>query len=89
MFQPPPLLFVDDIEVISEDSSSFFFIDTDVDEDQLFIIDGKESSKEEVKSLSPDEIETINVYKGGKAVEKYGEIAKEGVGEVKTKKGNQ
>ncbi|UCD61901.1 MAG: M56 family peptidase [Flavobacteriaceae bacterium] len=80
---------VDDIEVISEDSSSFFFIDTDVDEDQLFIIDGKESSKEEVKSLSPDEIETINVYKGGKAVEKYGEKAKDGVVEVKTKKGNQ
>ncbi|WP_297694958.1 M56 family metallopeptidase [uncultured Eudoraea sp.] len=77
-----------DIEIISEDSSSFFFIDTDDDEDQLYLIDGKESSKEEVKSLSPDEIETINVYKGDKAVEKYGEKAKDGVIEVKTKKGN-
>ena len=79
---------IDDIEVISEDSSSFFFIDTDDSEDQLFMIDGKESSKEEVKSLSPDEIETINVYKGDKAAEKYGEKAKGGVVEVKTKKGN-
>lgn len=79
---------VDDIEVISDDSSSFFFIDTDDDDDQLFIIDGKESSKEEVKSLSPDKIETINVYKGDKAVEKYGKKAKDGVVDIKTKKGN-
>jgi hypothetical protein len=77
-----------DIEVISEDSSSFFFIDTDDYEDQLFLIDGKESSKEMVKSLSPDEIETINVYKGDKAVEKYGKKAKDGVVDIKTKKGN-
>ena len=76
----------DDIEVINEDSSSFFFIDTDDDEDQLFIIDGKESSIEEVKSLSPDKIETINVYKGDKAVEKYGGKAKNGVVDIKTKK---
>jgi hypothetical protein len=78
----------DDIEVISDDNSSFFFIDTDEDEDQLFIIDGKESSKEEVKSLSPDKIETINVYKGDKAVEKYGKKAKNGVVDIKTKKEN-
>ena len=79
----------DDIEVINADSSSFFFIDTDGDdENQLFIIDGKESSKEEVKSLSPDKIETIKVYKGDKAVEKYGKKAKDGVVDIKTKKGN-
>ena len=54
----------------------------------IFIIDGKESSKEVVKSLSSDEIETINVYKGDKAAEKYGEKAKGGVVEVKTKKKN-
>ncbi len=76
----------DDIEVISEDGNGFFFIDTDDDEDQLYIIDGKESSKEDVKSLSPDKIETIDVYKGDKAVEKYGKKAKDGVIEIKTKK---
>jgi len=76
----------DDIEVISEDGNGFFFIDTDEDEDQLYIIDGKESNKEDVKSLSPNKIETIDVYKGDKAVEKYGKKAKDGVIEIKTKK---
>jgi hypothetical protein len=78
----------DDIEVISEDGNGFFFIDTDDDNDQLYIIDGKEGSKEDVKSLSPNKIETINVYKGDKAVEKYGKKAKDGVIEIKTKKEN-
>jgi hypothetical protein len=52
----------------------------------LVIIDGKESTHEELKKLSPDQIETINVWKGDKAVEKYGEKAKDGVIDVKTKK---
>ena len=78
----------DDIEVLSEDGNGFFFIDTDEDEDQLYIINGKEGSKEDVKSLSPNKIETINVYKGDKAVEKYGKKAKDGVIEIKTKKEN-
>ena len=52
----------------------------------LVIIDGKESTHEELKKLSPDKIETINVWKGDKAVEKYGSKAKDGVIEVKTKK---
>jgi len=78
----------DDIEVISEDGNGFFFIDTEDDEVQLYIIDGKEGSKEDVKSVSPNKIETINVYKGDKAVEKYGKKAKDGVIEIKTKKEN-
>ncbi|WP_297792270.1 M56 family metallopeptidase [uncultured Eudoraea sp.] len=76
-----------DIEVISEEGNSFFFIDTD-EEDPLYIIDGKESSKKKLKSLAPEEIETINVFKGDKAFEKYGKKAKNGVIEVHTKKGN-
>lgn len=78
----------DDIEVIGEKGNGFFFIDTDDDKDQLYIIDGKEGSKEDVKSLSPEKIETINVYKGDKAVERYGKKAKDGVIEIKTKKEN-
>jgi len=78
----------DDIEVISEDGNGFFFIDTEDDEVQLYIIDGKEGSKEDVKSVSPNKIESINVYKGDKAVEKYGKKAKDGVIEIKTKKEN-
>ena len=52
----------------------------------LVIIDGKESTHEELKKLSHDKIETINVWKGDKAIEKYGNRAKGGVIEVKTKK---
>ena len=78
----------DDIKVISKKGNGFFFIDTDDDKDQLYIIDGKEGSKEDVKSVSPNKIETINVYKGDKAIEKYGKKAKDGVIEIKTKKEN-
>lgn len=78
----------EDIEVISKKGNGFFFIDTDDDKDQLYIIDGKEGSKEDVKSLSPEKIETIKVYKGDKAVEQYGKKAKDGVIEIKTKKEN-
>jgi len=78
----------DNIEVISKKGNGFFFIDTDDDKDQLYIIDGKEGSKEDVKSVSPNKIETINVYKGDKAIEKYGKKAKDWVIEIKTKKEN-
>lgn len=78
----------EDIEVISKKGNGFFFIDTADDKDQLYIIDGKEGSKEDVKSLSPEKIETIKVYKGDKAVEQYGKKAKDGVIEIKTKKEN-
>ena len=52
----------------------------------LVIINGKESTHEELKKLSHDKIETINVWKGDKAVEKYGDKAIDGVIEIKTKK---
>ena len=58
----------------------------DEDDASLVIIDGKESTHEELKKISPDKIETINVWKGDKAVEKYGEKAKGGVINVTTKK---
>ncbi len=75
-----------DIEIIEGDGSGFVFIDTEEGEEPLFIVDGKEMSREEFKAISPKDIETINVYKGDKAVEKYGNKAKDGVVEVKTKK---
>ena len=75
-----------DIEVISSDKKGFFFIDTDGDEKPVFIIDGKEVTEKEVKSLSPDRISTINVIKDKKADEKYGAKGKNGVIEITTKK---
>jgi hypothetical protein len=55
----------------------------DKDKQPLIIIDGKVSSKKILKKLSPDSIESINVIKGEKALEKYD--APHGVIEVTTK----
>ena len=51
----------------------------------LVLVDGKEVSKDAMKKLDPDQIEKINVLKGKKAIEKYGEKAKDGVIEITTK----
>lgn len=51
----------------------------------LFIIDGREVKMEEVNKLIPQEIESVNVLKGEKALNKYGEKAKYGVVEIKSK----
>ena len=59
--------------------------DKDKDKEPLIIIDGKASSKKELKKLNPNKIETISVIKGEKAMEKYN--TSNGVIEVKTKKG--
>jgi hypothetical protein len=52
----------------------------------LFILDGKEITNEEMKAISPDIIANVNVWKGDKAIEKYGAKAKDGVVEITTKK---
>jgi len=75
-----------DIEVISEEGGGFFFLNSDGDEKPMFIIDGKESKEKAMKKLNPSEIESINVFKGEKAKEKYGEKGKNGVVEITTKK---
>ncbi|MEO0528503.1 MAG: peptidoglycan DD-metalloendopeptidase family protein, partial [Bacteroidota bacterium] len=72
-----------DIDVITD--NDFFFIDTDRGKKPLFFIDGEKASRKDVKKLSPDDIETINVSKGEKTMEKYGKKAKDGVVEITTK----
>jgi len=52
----------------------------------LIIVDGEEMKNGSLEDIDSDTIETINVYKGDKAVEKYGDKAKDGVVEIKTKK---
>ena len=66
--------------------------ETEVEEEEekedlnpLFIIDGREVKMEEVNKLIPEEIESVNVLKGQKALDKYGERAKYGVVEIKSK----
>ncbi|MGB5274476.1 MAG: M56 family peptidase, partial [Flavobacteriaceae bacterium] len=76
----------EDIIAVEEGNGTFFLIDTEGDESPLFRIDGKEATEGEAKKLAPDQIESINVYKGAKALEKFGDKAKDGVVEITTKK---
>ena len=52
----------------------------------IFIIDGKETSKEEMEKLGPDSIESVSVLKGESANNVYGEKGKNGVILITTKK---
>ena len=64
-------------------SNVFFYRDG---ESPLILIDGKKAGKKKMDKLDPDQIESINVWKGDKAVEKYGKKAADGVIEITTKK---
>ena len=55
------------------------------DENPLIILDGKETSKSNFEKLKPEDIESVNVWKGQKAIQKYGDKAKDGAIEVETK----
>ncbi len=76
----------EDIEIIEGDGEAFFFMDSEKGEKPLYIVDGKEVNEKKFKSISPKEIATVNVWKGDKAIEKYGKKAKDGVVEITTKK---
>jgi len=52
----------------------------------IFVIDGKIFKEGIPKSLNPDNIKSITVLKGGKAINKYGRKGKNGVVEIITKK---
>lgn len=51
----------------------------------LFIIDGKESTRKDLKSLNPADVESIDVLKDSAAVSAFGEKGKDGVILIKTK----
>ena len=59
---------------------------TGLPSDLLYIVDGKEISEKEMKDIAPDSIESINVWKGEKATQKYGDKGKKGVIEIILKK---
>ncbi|MGB7395443.1 MAG: TonB family protein [Pricia sp.] len=54
--------------------------------DPLYMVDGKESSKEEVDLIDPKNIQDINVLKGEWAESKHGSKGKNGVVEISTKR---
>ncbi len=54
----------------------------------LYIVDGKEVKAEDIKKIDPSAIKTVDVFKGEKAIEEYGEKAKNGVVIISTGKGD-
>ena len=65
--------------------NNMIFIDSD-GENPLFIVDGKEIENGKMEDFDANNIEKVEVLKGDKAVEKYGEKAKNGVILITTKK---
>lgn len=59
----------------------------DVQANPLFILDGKEISKDEMSKISPASIESIDVLKDKSAMNKYGGKGKNGVVEITLKPG--
>lgn len=54
-----------------------------------YYLDGKESSQTEVNQLKPEEIATVNVYKGEQAINSFGKKGEKGVVVVDTKANSQ
>lgn len=52
----------------------------------LFFVDDKEVTKEDFEQLEPNDIESMSVYKGMNAIDKYGLRASKGAIDIRTKK---
>lgn len=61
-------------------------ISTSDESTPLYVVDGKIVSKEEVDKIDPGKIESINILKGDKATDEYGEKGKNGVIKINLKK---
>ncbi len=59
---------------------------TTLPENALYVLDGKMISKEEMNSIEPNSIQSINVLKGESGTNKYGDKGKNGVIEITSKK---
>ena len=58
------------------------------DENVLIYVDGKKLTRNDLSRLDPDNFESVNVFKGKTAIERYGEEGKDGVIEFTTKSNN-
>ena len=75
-----------DDDKINASNNKGFYYRSDTNKTPLIILDGKEIKDKKIDDISPDTIESINVFKGEKAIEKYGDKGKDGVIEITTKK---
>jgi bla regulator protein BlaR1 len=82
----------EDVDIIVETSGDIhksenkIVFSSEDGEKPLMIVDGKEVEGQRIEDFDTDTIESINIYKGDKAIEKYGDKAKNGVIIIKTKK---
>ena len=58
----------------------------ETEKEPMYIVEGKEISKKELTTLNHDNVASINVLKGEKAISEYGDKGKNGVIVVSTKK---
>jgi outer membrane receptor for ferrienterochelin and colicin len=66
-------------------SENTFNTKSNLPDNVLYIIDGKESTKSSLVLLKPESIELIEVLKGKEAEKQYGEKGKNGVIKITTK----
>ena len=92
----------DDLTWTTEEAEEIIFIAKDDDaikkhkvvkintdgKEPLYLIDGKEITREEMNNISPETIDKVEVLKGDSATEKYGDKGKYGVVLITTKKKN-
>jgi len=76
----------DNIEKHKITKKGNFIFSNSENENPLFIINGKETSSEEMEKMKPDSIEKMEVLKGKSATDKYGNKGKDGVILITTKK---
>ena len=80
------------IEKKTEDGTEkYIIVDSKVGKDATkptFYLDGVKITEKEMKAISPNDIETINILKGENAIKKYPADGKDGVVEIKLKRKN-
>jgi len=70
----------------SKEIPAIIYLDKiDKTKEPIYYVDGKEASKDVLKTISPSSIESINVLKDESATKKYGEMGKNGVIEITLK----
>ena len=72
-------------------TEKYIIVDNQVGKDAnkpAFYLDGVKITEKEMKAISPNDIESINVLKGENAIKKYPEDGKTGVVEIKLKHKN-
>ena len=74
-----------DVKVINDDDGGFYIMHGDLDDSWLILLNGKEVDQSFIEDLDSEDVESITVLKGEKAVKKYGKKDKDHVLEITTK----